>query len=114
MVCLSREYASMRRRLILIASLMIGLAILGIASVCYLRWPLASRETQEPLANETDNLDADIAPPKLSETSPPTGLSITAWGPRDSFPVIRKPWYVSAAQGDTLLALDEPVLGVVV
>lgn len=52
--------------------------------------------------------------PKLPETDPPAGLPIQAWGPRDCLPVIRDPWYVSAQQGDSLLAADEPVLGVVV
>jgi hypothetical protein len=51
--------------------------------------------------------------PKLEETPPPAGLPIVAWGHRDFFPVIRKPWYVTARQGDVLLAEDEPVLGLV-
>ena len=56
----------------------------------------------------------NAAPPKLPETVPPAGLPISAWGPRDCFPVIRNPWYVSAQQGDSLLAADEPVLGAVI
>jgi Protein of unknown function (DUF3179) len=57
---------------------------------------------------------SDPPRPKLPETSPPLGLPIVNWGHRDFFPVIRKPVYVSAAAGDTLLLDTEPVLGVVV
>jgi hypothetical protein len=59
-------------------------------------------------------LQVSAAPPKLPETVPPAGLPISAWGPRDCVPVIRNPWYVSAQQADSLLAADEPVLGVVI
>jgi hypothetical protein len=53
------------------------------------------------------------APPQLPETDPPAGLPIVAWGRRNHFPTIRKPRFLTADQGDMLLAMDEPVLGVV-
>ena len=62
---------------------------------------------------EADNDGPESQPAKLPETAPPPGLSIKAWSTRDCFPVIRRPWYVSARLGDTLLAPDEPVLGLV-
>jgi hypothetical protein len=74
-----------------------------------------TKQAQTPDATslaEADQADND-APTKLPETAPPPGLSINAWSTRDCFPVIRKPWYVSARLGDTLLAPDEPVLGLV-
>ena len=52
--------------------------------------------------------------PRLSETEPPAGLPIVLWGKRDHFPVIRKPQYLTAKQGDRALAPDEPVLGLVI
>jgi hypothetical protein len=52
-------------------------------------------------------------PDKLPEATPPPGLPIVAWTARDHFPIIRKPWYVPAKQADLLMALEEPVLGVV-
>lgn len=64
-------------------------------------------------AGQADNDGPESQPAKLPETAPPPGLSINAWSTRDCFPVIRKPWYVSARLGDTLLAPDEPVLGLV-
>ena len=66
----------------------------------------------DPAANTGQPTDPWL--PKLPETSPPHGLPIIAWGHRDLFPVIRKPAYVDAATGDTLLLETEPVLGVVV
>ena len=50
---------------------------------------------------------------KLPETSPPPDLPIIPWAKRDHFPVIRKPWFVSAKEGKRLLDVDEPVLGIV-
>jgi hypothetical protein len=50
---------------------------------------------------------------KLPETRPPPDLPIIPWGKRDHFQVIRKPWFVSAKEGKKLLAVDEPVLGIV-
>ena len=52
--------------------------------------------------------------PRLPETQPPAGLPIVPWGKRDHFPVIRKPEYLTAQQGDRALAPDEPVLGLVI
>jgi hypothetical protein len=106
----------------LIASFMVGVAMLAIASACYFLWAHMAQDSGTDLgrgqpgsqADHTDNLDAEIAPPKLPETRPPPGLGINPWGPRDAFPVIRKPSYVSAAQGDALLGLDEPVLGLAI
>jgi len=64
-------------------------------------------------ADQADNDGPESQPAKLPETAPPPGSSINAWSTRDCFPVIRKPWYVSARLGDILLAPDEPVLGLV-
>jgi hypothetical protein len=50
----------------------------------------------------------------LPETDPPPGLSIIPYGKRDFFPVIRKPWYVTAKNGDALLDKDESVLGLII
>jgi hypothetical protein len=63
------------------------------------------------LTDADDFSPAHSSPKRLPETAPPVGLPIAAWGARDSFPVIRTPWYVSAQQGDGLLATNEPVLG---
>jgi hypothetical protein len=52
--------------------------------------------------------------PRLPEKEPPAGLPIVAWGKRGHFPVIRKPQYLTAEQGDRALARDEPVLGLVI
>ncbi len=54
------------------------------------------------------------AEPTLPETKPPPGLPIIPWGPRDYFHIIRQPTFVSAREGDHLLAHEEPVLGLVV
>jgi hypothetical protein len=51
---------------------------------------------------------------ELVEDSPPPGLPIIAFGPRDYFPVIRQPRFVDAVEGSLLLAQEEPVLGLVV
>ncbi len=85
-----------------------------------------SRQSPEPLAGgpggEPDGVASEdgtrgfasvAEEKKLPETAPPAGLPIVTWGKRDYFPVIRKPTMVSADQGDLLLALDEPVLGLV-
>jgi hypothetical protein len=71
------------------------------------RFAGTSSEDARPEPTSSDDF------PPLEETSPPPGLPIVPWGKRNHFPVIRKPQYVSAAQGDRLLALDEPVLGLV-
>jgi hypothetical protein len=52
--------------------------------------------------------------PHLPETSPPPGLPIIPWGKRDHFPVIRRPQYLTAEQGDGSLARNEPVLGLII
>jgi hypothetical protein len=64
-----------------------------------------------PPTGRPDGREADLV--KLPETNPPLDLPIIPWGRRDHFPVIRKPWFVSAAEGKKLLAVDEPVLGIV-
>jgi hypothetical protein len=58
-------------------------------------------------------VEAVLAPrkSKLPETEPPPGLPILAWGTRDLFPTIRVPQFLTAEQGGTALAKDEPVLG---
>lgn len=68
--------------------------------------------TKSGVAPKTEPKSVEM--PILPETPPPPGLPIVAWGPRDSFPVIRKPFFISARQGDIDLAPDEPVLGLVV
>jgi hypothetical protein len=70
-------------------------------------------QTSMAEAEQADNDGLASRPAQLPDTPPPPGLSINAWSTRDCFPVIRKPWYVSAGLGDTLLAPDEPVLGFV-
>jgi Protein of unknown function (DUF3179) len=64
-------------------------------------------------ASIEDEADRE-SPPRLPETQPPEGLPIVLWGKRDHFPVIRKPQYLTAKQGDRALAPDEPVLGLVI
>jgi len=54
------------------------------------------------------------SPPRLPETEPPPGLPIILWGKRDHFPVIRKPEYLTAQQGDRAMMPEEPVLGFVI
>lgn len=63
-------------------------------------------------ASAGDSLHSPL--PRLPETSPPPGLPIIPWGKRDHLPVIRRPEYFTAEQGDLALARDEPVLGVVI
>jgi len=58
-----------------------------------------------------DGAEAELV--KLPETSPPPDLPIIPWAKRDHFPVIRKPWFVSAKEGKRLLDTDEPVIGIV-
>src|SRR5437879_6241840 len=71
-----------------------------------------------PSSDEKESVDADAPEdpprPRLPETQPPAGLPIVAWGKRGHFPVIRKPQYLTAEQGDRALARDEPVLGLVI
>jgi hypothetical protein len=93
-------------------------ALVLVSAAAYLIVKLSSAtngaEDRTSLAEtDQDNYGPESGPAKLPETAPPPGLSINAWSTRDCFPVIRKPWYVSARLGDTLLAPDEPVLGLV-
>ena len=73
------------------------------------------RQNTQPTtrAQESTNvaLPEEVA---LPETPPPPGLPILAARPRDTFRVIRKPWLLSANQGDIMLVADEPVLGLVI
>jgi hypothetical protein len=93
-------------------SLMLAGAILLLASFTGYRWLWSAHEPA--IETQESSIVSEIAPepPTLPETAPPPELPIVAWALRDSFPVIRKPWFVSARQGDTALAEDEPVLGV--
>src|SRR5260370_39383212 len=50
----------------------------------------------------------------LPETQPPPGLAIVPWGRHELSPVIREPKFLTAEQGDSALARDEPVLGLVI
>jgi hypothetical protein len=91
----------------------VALAVLFLTGFASYRWLHAVREPADDLQNLSEIAPKVAELPKLPETAPPPGLPIVAWGPRDSFPVIRKPFFVSARQGDTELATDEPVLGLV-
>src|SRR5438309_2333281 len=71
----------------------------------------AESDERTSIKNEA-NLETSL--PRLPETEPPAGLPIVLWGKRDHFPVIRKPQYLTAKQGDRALAPDEPVLGLVI
>jgi hypothetical protein len=75
------------------------------------RTPVAESDKEKSNEDES-NLESSL--PRLPETSPPAGLPIITWGKRDHFPVIRKPQYLTAEQGDRALVRDEPVLGVVI
>jgi hypothetical protein len=88
-------------------------AILLLASFAGYRWFWRSHAPEDESQAPSIVVESAPAPPSLPETAPPPELPIVSWGPRDSFPVIRKPWFVSARQGDTALANDEPVLGIV-
>jgi hypothetical protein len=81
-------------------------------------------QTVPPLADDSANRNEPPPPPDsarpaeelppLAETDPPAGLPINPWGRRDHFPVIRQPWFLTAKQGDTALAPDESIIGLVV
>ena len=111
----------MRRSVALCYLLCVAIFTSGVAFL-FIRAPANTTPDERQHGASDDKVLADIAldvhvlppPPKLPETDPPAGFPIQAWGPRDFFPVIRNPWYVSVQQGDSLLAGDEPVLGVVV
>jgi hypothetical protein len=70
------------------------------------------RSSPSPEPKVRDGED-EVELTKLPETSPPSDLPIIPWGRRDHFPVIRKPRFISAEEGKQLLAVDEPVLGIV-
>jgi hypothetical protein len=63
-----------------------------------------------------EEIKAILDPPKekLPETAPPAELPLVTWGTRDYFPMIRKPRFLTAEQGDIALAKNEPVLGLAV
>ena len=75
-----------------------------------------SGSKEDGLKNRHTDLNTQKDPllPKLPEKEPPAGLPIVPWGKRGHFPVIRKPQYLTANQGDHALAHDEPVLGLVI
>ena len=115
------------RRYVALCYLLFAAVFTGGVVYLFTRVPPDERQPSAAAAQQLDDrmlaelpvgaqigVHASPPPPKLPETDPPSGLPIQAWGPRDCFPVIRDPWYVSAQQGDSLLAADEPVLGVVV
>jgi hypothetical protein len=83
------------------------------AEIDPLRKPQAA-ELEAVLSDEAIN--AMLAPKgiHLHETEPPKELPLVTWGKRDHFPMIRKPKFITAGDGDQLLAKDEPVLGLVV
>jgi hypothetical protein len=93
-------------------SVLFATAILLLASFAGYCWLRSLHE--QAIESQAPSVVAQSAPepPTLPETAPPPELPIVIWGLRDSFPVIRTPWFVSARQGDTALADDEPVLGV--
>src|SRR5947209_11797078 len=66
-------------------------------------------------ATEQETAEADSSPDSpLPETQPPPGLPIVPWGRHELSPVIRQPKFLTAEQGDSALARDEPVLGLVI
>jgi hypothetical protein len=91
----------------------LALIVLLLAGFAGYRWLHAVPEPAGEQRNSAEIASKLAERPTLPETAPPPGLPIVAWGPRDSFPVIRKPFFVSARQGDIELATDEPVLGLV-
>ena len=116
----------MRRRT-LIWILAVTVAVAGIAGALqrfHVSWLDRKRSVQKdpissvPSSESPESASADHSLhsplPRLPETSPPPELPIIPWGKRDHFPVIRKPNYWSAEQGDRALAHDEPVLGLLI
>src|SRR5438105_11438771 len=77
--------------------------------------PTSAEQKTQPTAGAPEptnvTMPEEVA---LPETSPPPGLPILAARPRDTFRVLRKPWLLSANQGDIMLVADEPVLGLVI
>ena len=103
------------RRSLFVTALVVGLIMAG----AWTNWwrnggtgaDTAPESPIQPSAGET-SADTATEQPKLPENDPPEGLSITKSGQRDHFPVLRKPWLVESRLGDTMLAPDEPVLGI--
>jgi hypothetical protein len=62
---------------------------------------------------ETAEVNSSLDSP-LPETQPPPGLPIVPWGRHELSPVIRQPKFLTAEQGDSALARDEPVVGLVI
>jgi len=100
-------------RLILALALIVpACAVVGVLSTLRNEaLPIADAGEKE-LAKSEPRAESGL--PKLPETTPPPGLPIITWGPRDLFPVIRNPEYWTAEQGDAALAPDEPVLALVI
>jgi Protein of unknown function (DUF3179) len=100
---------------------LIGVPLLAAAAAFALLRP-TSREGQTSREQKTQPTtraqeSSNVTVPEevaLPETPPPPGLPILAARPRDGFRVIRKPWVLSANQGDIMLADEEPVLGLAI
>jgi len=96
----------------------LGMFVAVAAGWYFVHWHRAKGDaavTQSPSSARPTTVSAEGSQQdfvKLPETSPPPGLPIIPWGPRDLFPIIRKPSFVSAKEGKNLLAADEPVLGI--
>jgi len=97
-----------------VAAVLVGM--IGSVS-CGQRGDSAKRNTPVSASDKQESVESDAnleLPPRLPETQPPAGLPIIPWGKRDHFPVIRRPHYLTAEQGDRALARNEPVLGLVI
>ena len=84
---------------------------------CGQRGDSAKRNTTVSASDKQESVESEAnleSPPRLPETQPPAGLPIILWGKRDHFPVIRRPQYLTAEQGNRAMARDEPVLGLVI
>src|SRR5438132_3553112 len=101
--------------------MLIGVPLLAAAAAFALLHPTSrdgqtSREQKtqpntRPQESTNATMPEEVA---LPDTPPPPGLPILASRPRDTFRVIRKPWLLSANQGDVMLTDEEPVLGLVI
>jgi len=101
-------------RPVAVAAVLVGM--IGSIS-CRQRGDSAKRNTTNSTSDKQESVESEAnleSLPRLPETQPPAGLPIIAWGKRDHFPVIRRPQYLTAEQGDRALARDEPVLGLVI
>lgn len=83
------------------------------AGTYWLLRPTPADSTPAPAPGAIAANAEEDSPPKPAETDPPPDLPIVPWGKRGHFPVIRKPRYLPAEQGDRLLFAAEPVLGLV-